>query len=588
MDVDEVERERGCSAAHLMHANESTSEEEKVDHQRLLHLFAIALSVLLLTSACTPLSAVTSTPVGSPTVPPPASISGTILLESGDPFLWIYAHEVTSGEVYSINPEAGARTYTIPDLPAGTYVVVGWFKPMGASGAYSSLDTVIAEGVDQMRACEEAIVYVELEPGEEYIGADIGCWGGDFFDWTEPGANKPTPVAHAVPAASATELADLVGGNTAFAFNLYQALRTEKDGNLFYSPYSISLALAMAYAGARGETERQMADSLHFGLPQERLHLAFSALAQELDRRGEGAGGMDGQGFRLNVVNALWGQEDYRFLSDFLDLLAASYGAEMRRLDFAREEKARRAINDWVSQQTEGRIQQLIARGTLDPMTRLVLTNAVYFNAAWARQFDPRATRDGTFHLLAGSSVLVPMMHQQASLAYAEGVDYQAVELPYAGYELAMVILLPAQGQFESFENALDAGRVQAILESLAGRQVALTFPRFDVESGFRLGTALAAMGMPLAFTLQADFSGMTPEGGLFISDVIHRATISVDEAGTEAAAATAVVMPPSAMPANPVTVAIDRPFLFLIRDLQIGTVLFVGRVVDPSALVEE
>jgi serpin B len=402
-----------------------------------------------------------------------------------------------------------------------------------------------------------------------------------------PGAIAPTPAARAAPAASAAELAELVGGNTAFAFDLYQALTTEQDGNLLTSPYSISLALAMAYAGARGETERQMAGTLHFRLPQERLHPAFNTLAQELDRRGQGAGGTDGRGFRLNVGNALWGQEDYQFLSQFLDLLAANYGAGMRRLDFAREEKARRTINDWVDQQTEGKIPELIPPGVLDATTRLVLTNAVYFNAAWARQFDPRATQDRAFHLLDGSSVSTPMMYQAASLAYTEGPDYQAVALPYDGYEIVMVILLPAQGQFEALESSLNAGRVEAMLEGLAERQVALTLPRFEFESGFELAAVLAALGMPQAFTLQADFSGMTPGGELFISDVIHRAAISVGEAGTEAAAGTAVVMPPSATQADLVRVVVDRPFLFFIRDLQTGTLLFLGRVVDPRPPVE-
>jgi serpin B len=402
-----------------------------------------------------------------------------------------------------------------------------------------------------------------------------------------PATPRPAPVARTLSNATAAELADLVRGNTVFGLDLYQALRTETDGNLLYSPYSLSLSLAMAYAGARGETEEQMAGALHFGLSQERLHPAFSALDQELGNRGQGAGGTDGQEFRLNVVNALWGQEDYPFLSEFLDLLAANYGAEMRRLDFGREEKARKAINDWVNNQTAGRIQKLVPGGALDASTRLVLTNAVYFNAAWARPFDPRATRDGAFHLLNGNSVTVPMIQQVAPLAYAEGQDCQAVVLPYDGHEIAMVILLPAQGQFEAFESTLDAGRIEDTLESLAERQVALVLPRFEFEAGFKLGVPLAAMGMPLAFTPQADFSGMTAGGGLFVSDVIHRATISVGELGTEAAAATADVMPPSAIPEDLVMVRADRPFLFVIRDLQTGTMLFLGRVVDPSASLE-
>ena len=307
------------------------------------------------------------------------------------------------------------------------------------------------------------------------------------------------------------DLTELVRGNTAFSLDLYQALRTGEDGNFLYSPYSLSLALAMAYGGARGETERQMAGTLHFRLPQEQLHPAFGALAQDLSRRGEGAGSPGGKSFRVNVANALWSQEDYHLLPDFLDLLAANYGAEMGRLDFAREARARKAINDWVREQTEGQVQKLIPPGILSAMTRLVLTNAVYLNAAWAQPFEPRHTQRGAFHFLDGSSTTVQTMRQAGSFAYAEGPDYQAVALPYEGVEMAMVILLPASDQFEAFERSLDSGRVEAILAGLVERQVALILPRFELESALELEGTLAVMGMPLAFTPQADFSGMAP-----------------------------------------------------------------------------
>jgi serpin B len=329
-----------------------------------------------------------------------------------------------------------------------------------------------------------------------------------------------------------------------------------------------------------------MAGTLHFSLPQEQLHPAFNTLAQELDSRGAGTGGTDEQSFRLNIANALWSQEDYRFRSEFLDLLAANYGAEMRRVDF-REEEARPAVNHWISQQTEGRIEELIPPGALDASTRLLLTNAVYFKAAWASPFESHRTQWGVFHLLDGSVVTTPMMNQGAAFAYTEGPDYQAVQLPYEGDEMAMVILLPAQGQFEAFERSLDAERLEAILARLAERQVVLTMPRFEFESGFDLEAVLAAMGMPLAFTHQADFSGMNPEGELFIGDVIHGATISVDEAGTEATAATAVEVAVTGEALDATTVTVDRPFLFLIRDLQTGTTLFLGRVVDPRGSME-
>jgi len=380
------------------------------------------------------------------------------------------------------------------------------------------------------------------------------------------------------------DLTALVSGNNAFAFDLYQALRAE-DGNLFYSPYSISLALAMTYAGARGETAQQMADTLHFVLPQDRLHSAFNSLDIELSRRGEDAKGKDGGGFRLNIVNAIWGQKGYHFLTTFLDPLAENYGAGLRIQDFVgAPEESRITINNWVSDQTEGRIRDLIPQGVIDELTRLVLTNAIYFNAAWQYPFDEDLTSDGSFYPLDGGEVTVPMMRQTELLGYTEGDGYQAVELLYDGGELSMVILLPAPGQFEAFEGALDAQQVDGIIDRLEQRQVALTMPKFEFESSFGLKEALAEMGMPVAFSESADFSGMTGNRDLFIADVIHKAFVSVDEAGTEAAAATAVVMTLTAVPDTPVEVTVDHPFVFLIRDIETDTILFVGRIVNPSA----
>jgi len=387
------------------------------------------------------------------------------------------------------------------------------------------------------------------------------------------------------PDVAGPDLAQVISGNSAFAFDLYQQLR-EAKGNLFYSPYSISLALAMTYAGARGQTERQMADALHFMLSQDRLHPAFNALDLELARRGKGAEGKDEGGFRLNIVNAIWGQGGYEFVAQFLEILAEHYGAGLRTLDFVNApEESRVTINDWVSEQTEGRIKDLIPQGVINTLTRLVLTNAIYFNAAWSNPFEPELTADGPFYVLDGSQVTVPMMRQTESLGYAEGDGYQAVELPYDGEELSMVVLLPQAGEFGPFEGSLSAELVDGILSDLTHRQVALTMPRFEFESGFGLKDTLAAMGMPDAFSQTADFSGMTGGRDLFIADVIHKAFVSVDEAGTEAAAATAVVMElTAAMPEEPIEVTIDRPFVFLIRDIGTGAVLFVGRVLNPSA----
>ena len=387
------------------------------------------------------------------------------------------------------------------------------------------------------------------------------------------------------PDVNEADLVTLDNGNSSFAFDLYQALRQEND-NLFFSPYSISLALAMTYAGARGETAEQMAATLHFILSQDRLHPAFNSVDIELSQRGKGAKGKDEEGFRLNIVNAIWGQEDYNFMSEFLDVLAENYGAGLRLLDFAiAPEESRITINNWVSDQTESRIENLIPQGLIDPLTRLVLTNAIYFNAAWQYPFSEDMTKDEPFYLLDGGEVTVPMMRQTETFGYAEGDGYQAVELPYDGSELSMIILLPREGQFEAFETLLDLQRLDEIVSGLEHAQVALKMPKFEFESDFRLKEALAAMGMPIAFSGNADFSGMTGNRDLFIADVIHKAFVSVDEAGTEAAAATAVVMLPIAIPPQePVEVTVDRPFVFLIHDIETGTILFVGRVVNPSA----
>jgi serpin B len=386
------------------------------------------------------------------------------------------------------------------------------------------------------------------------------------------------------PDVNLSDEALLVEGNSAFAFELYQALKGE-EGNLFYSPYSISMALAMTYAGARGETAEQMADTLHFILEQEKLHPAFNWLDTELASRGEGAEGKDEEGFRLNIVNAIWGQKDYEFLSEFLDVLAENYGAGMRILDFINEtEQSRVAINDWVSNQTEGRIEDLIPPGAIDALTRLVLTNAIYFNAAWENPFDEDITADGPFYLLDGGQVSVPMMKQTEWFGYTEGEGYQAVQLPYDGNELSMVILLPEAGNFEAFEKGLQAQQVCDIISDLQTTGVTLTMPKFEFDSEFRLNNTLAGMGMPIAFSRAADFSGMTGSPDLFISEVIHKAFVSVDEAGTEAAAATAVIMRMSAAPGFPVEVTIDHPFIFLIRDIETDAILFVGRVMNPGA----
>ena len=377
------------------------------------------------------------------------------------------------------------------------------------------------------------------------------------------------------------DLAALVAGNTAFALDLYGQVRGQ-SGNLFFSPHSISEAMAMAYAGAREKTARQMEDTLHFTLGQERLHPAVNALDLELGSRGQGAAGHAGGGFQLRVVNAVWGQDGYPFQGPYLDVMAVSYGAGLRILDFLTDPEAcRNTINDWVSAQTADRIQDLLPQGTILPTTRLVLTNAVYFSAAWAQPFPVELTREGTFQLLDGGSVAAEMMSNRWDYPYARGEGWQAVDLPYDGNELSMVILLPDAGRFEEFEASLDAARLGSILGVLHAQDVQVTMPRFRCESSFSLALKLALMGMPDAMAPgAADFSGIDGSKELFISDVLHKAFVAVNEAGTEAAAATAVIIGVVSIPTD---MRIDRPFIFLIRDVETGAIVFLGRVVTPA-----
>ena len=378
------------------------------------------------------------------------------------------------------------------------------------------------------------------------------------------------------PNAPDISLAELVAGNRAFAIDLYQAIRPE-DGNLFYSPYSISTALAMVYAGARGSTEQQMAQVLHYSLPQAQLHTAFNALDLSLAQQKK-------DDFTLSVANSAWAQEGFFFLPEYLDLLARNYGAGVRLVDYidpGMRELARQAINDLVSQQTEGKIQDLLPEGILNENSRLVLANAVYFNAEWEIPFSPD-TRQGPFQLLDGTSLNVPMMSRRAPAGYLEGDGYEVVALDYKGGRIQMVVLLPAAGRFSEIEQGLDAEFVRYVLEGLSSpRDLKLYLPKFAYEMSLSLKDTLSEMGMPDAFEpgARSDFSGMTGKDELFIREVVHKAFVAVDELGTEAAAATGAVAEWESLPK---TVRADRPFIFFIYDLATGSLLFVGRLLNP------
>lgn len=397
----------------------------------------------------------------------------------------------------------------------------------------------------------------------------------------------------ASPQIPASDQQELAAANRAFCAALYQNLRSG-DGNLFFSPYSISLALAMTYAGTRGDTASQMAAAMHFTLPQERLHPAFNALDQYLSSLGGSPNGptptpsdLGGQGFQLSVANAIWGQKGYDFLPAYLDLLAQNYGAGMRLTDFSgAPEASRQAINTWVSQQTKDKIKDLFPQGTIDSSTRLALVNAIYFKASWLNDFSVELTKNDAFHLLDGSQVSVPMMSSSHTANfYEKGANFQAVGLPYFGEQAMMVVVLPDEGQFASFEAGLDADKLEAILNGLKGSPVDLSMPKFKLELSFSLPDTLQAMGMTDAFdAAKADFSGMDGRRDLFISAVMHKAFVSVDEKGTEAAAATGVAMSLTAVMNPPVVVRVDRPFLFFIYDQGSGAILFAGRVMNPAS----
>ena len=385
--------------------------------------------------------------------------------------------------------------------------------------------------------------------------------------------------------AAVDDVEKLAAGNRAFALDLYHRLES-REGNLFYSPYSISSALAMTYAGAEGHTAEEMAAVLYFLMEENRLHPAFNALDQYLESLAEQEIPDDaGEVFQLNIANAIWGQKDFHFESDFLDTLAANYGAGLRLLDYVQSpEESRVTINDWVSDQTKDRIQDLIPQGAIDSDTRLVLSNAIYFKATWLEPFEQSLTEEGIFHGLNGQEITTPMMSlgSDASFPYYQGDGFQVVDLPYQGGQVSMLVLVPDQGKFIDFEKGLDPAVLDQVLAGLAYRPMYLNFPKFEFESEISLAQILAEMGMPSAFTEGADFSGMTGIKDLFITDVFHKAFVSVDEEGTEAAAATAVIMGLTSAPADPLWLVVDRPFLFLIRDHQTNSILFMGRVVEP------
>lgn len=370
--------------------------------------------------------------------------------------------------------------------------------------------------------------------------------------------------------------------NNAFALDLYRQLRTG-EGNLFFSPFSISTALAMTYAGAKGETASEMKNVLHLTKEGEPLHGAYGGWMASLNRRGEEGA------YQMSVANALWGQSGTRFLDGFLDLTQSAYGAGFKDVDFKTDpETARQTINSWVEEKTMDKIKELLARGTITSQTRLVLTNAIYFKGKWKDEFDEDRTEDAPFILVGGEEVEAPLMRQTHRFGYMENEVFQALSMPYVEDELSMVILLPREKDgIVRLEKTLSWDDLSACMAALRKQEVEVYVPRFKMTSAFQLNEPLVAMGMVRAFKADlADFSGMTGKRDFFIWAVVHKAFVDVNEEGTEAAAATGITMGLTAvMPEEkPIPVfRADHPFLFLIRDNESGGILFMGRVMNPA-----
>lgn len=377
-------------------------------------------------------------------------------------------------------------------------------------------------------------------------------------------------------------------GQNQFAFDLYQAIRLQ-PGNLLYSPYSISTALAMAYVGAKGATEEQMAKTLHFPFPQKPNKPAVNIADLNLHNS---SSNKNTNSFKLEVANSLWGQKDYQFRQEYLHTITKDFATTLQRVDFtskADNQLAVSRINQWVSESTNGMIEEIISADAIDSNTRLILANAVYFKAAWEHEFelDPPDT-EFKFTLLDNNTVSFARMSILEEFPYTEGEGYQAIELPYKGERMSMVIVLPQKGQFEEIDKKFNAQFIGQVLGGfLRPLRVALYMPKFKYAYELGLTKILAKMGMPNAFSEgQADFSGMDGTKELFINDIFHKAIIEVDETGTEAAAVTEITMSIGCgSPVNPaVSMRVNRPFLYFIRDRDTNTVLFVGRVLNPLA----
>lgn len=389
------------------------------------------------------------------------------------------------------------------------------------------------------------------------------------------------------PNVTQNQLEQLANDNSSFAMAFYELIR-EYDENLIFSPFSLSLALSMTLAGAETSTQQDMLEALQFSLEEDEIHPAFNALllAIEASQANDDMDLSDGESFQLNIANSIWGQDSFNFKEPFLDTLALNYGAGLYIIDFVSDpESARLAINKWVEQETEDKILDLIPPNAITPLTRLVLANAIYFNGSWMYPFDLDATSPGPFNTLDGSEISVDMMKLYGeNLLYTKGNGFQAVKVPYLNRDFAMTLIVPDLGGFETVEGTLSTSFINDFSNKMRSQLINLEIPKFDFETTINANDILIALGMEKAFDPDlSDFKGIANVEDLHITDVLQKATINVDEEGTEAAAATAVIIGVESMPMDdPISLVIDRPFFFLIQHEPTGTILFMGHVVQP------
>lgn len=398
-----------------------------------------------------------------------------------------------------------------------------------------------------------------------------------------PGEEVRSSLTRVTQPAPAADLTQAVTDANSFAFALFRELSSEEPtANLVASPRSIHTALALTYPAARGATQAAFEATLQQSLPADRFHRAMNTLDVGLSSRGQGAKASDGSPFRLRTTNQLFAQQGLKLLPPFLDLLAREYGAGVRTVDYGNAEVARLGINAWVSDETQKLIPELLPKGILNRDTVLTLVNAMYFNAAWATPFPKDSTAPGAFTTASGASVKAQFMNNpQVSVLAGSLNGVELVDLPYDGKEVSMLVLMPPAGKLAAFEASLDGATLAAHVAALAPTEGSVALPRFEVRSAKKLKEPLTKLGLGIAFAEGADLSGFTGAANLFIQEVVHEAVVKTNEAGTEAAAATAVVIGRDSAPAF--SFRADRAFLFVLRDRATGAALFVGRVANPT-----